>query len=65
MADPKSRKVIIVENPLLSTRVKDIIVRVLFDNLQVRVIAVRVRTSAHIAIDRSLQSVSHLLHYSL
>lgn len=36
MADPKSRKVVVVENPLLSTRVKDMVARVLFDNLQVR-----------------------------
>lgn len=33
--DPKTRKVIVVENPLLSTRVKEMIARVLFDNLQV------------------------------
>ncbi|GAA5892366.1 hypothetical protein JCM6882_003652 [Rhodosporidiobolus microsporus] len=35
MVDPKTRKVIAVENPLLSTAVKDMIARVLFDNLQV------------------------------
>lgn len=35
MTDPKSRKVIVVENPLLSTRVKEMIARVLFGNLQV------------------------------
>ncbi|BGP10542.1 hypothetical protein JCM10049v2_006434 [Rhodotorula toruloides] len=33
--DPKTRKVIVVENPLLSTRVKEMIARVLFDNLQI------------------------------
>lgn len=37
MTDPKTRKVIIVENALMSTRVKNMIARVLFDNLQVRV----------------------------
>lgn len=36
MCDPKSRKVIILENPLLPLRVKEMIARVLFDNLQVR-----------------------------
>ncbi|GAA5965451.1 hypothetical protein JCM3765_002387 [Sporobolomyces pararoseus] len=35
MTDPKTRKVLVVENPLLSTQVKDMIARVLFDNLQV------------------------------
>ncbi|KAM0754774.1 actin-like ATPase domain-containing protein [Meredithblackwellia eburnea MCA 4105] len=35
MTDPKTRKVIVVENPLLSTKVKEMITRVLFGNLQV------------------------------
>ncbi|GAA5952269.1 hypothetical protein JCM21900_000471 [Sporobolomyces salmonicolor] len=35
MTDPKTRKVLVVENPLLPTRVKEMIARVLFDNLQV------------------------------
>ena len=35
MTDPKSRKVILVENPLLPLHIKEIIARVLFDNLQV------------------------------
>lgn len=35
MSDPKARKVIIVENLLMSTRVKEMIVRVLFESLQV------------------------------
>ncbi|GAA6023623.1 hypothetical protein JCM10207_005087 [Rhodosporidiobolus poonsookiae] len=35
MVDPKTRKVIVLENPLLPTSVKDMIARVLFDNLQV------------------------------
>ncbi|GAA5936307.1 uncharacterized protein JCM15063_002775 [Sporobolomyces koalae] len=35
MTDPKSRKVLVVENPMLSTPVKEMIARVLFDNLQV------------------------------
>ncbi|KAI0733558.1 actin-domain-containing protein [Fomitopsis betulina] len=35
MTDPKSRKVILVEHPLLPLHIKDIIARVLFDNLQV------------------------------
>ncbi|BGP26873.1 hypothetical protein JCM10295v2_005835 [Rhodotorula toruloides] len=35
MIDPRTRKVIVVENPLLSTRVKDMIARILFDNLQI------------------------------
>ncbi|GAA5972583.1 hypothetical protein JCM11641_001911 [Rhodosporidiobolus odoratus] len=35
MVDPKTRKVIVLENPLLSTAVKDMIARVLFDNLQI------------------------------
>lgn len=38
MADPKSRKVVVVENPLLSTRVKEMMARVLFVNLQVCVV---------------------------
>ncbi|KPV73935.1 uncharacterized protein RHOBADRAFT_45227 [Rhodotorula graminis WP1] len=35
MIDPKTRKVIVLENPLLPNRVKEMIARVLFDNLQV------------------------------
>ncbi|KAG8834823.1 hypothetical protein FRC17_006931 [Serendipita sp. 399] len=35
MTDPKSRKVIIVEHPLLQLRVKDLIARILFDNLNI------------------------------
>lgn len=35
LIDPRTRKVIIVENPLLSTRIKEMIARILFDNLQV------------------------------
>lgn len=38
MVDPKTRKVIVLENPLLPTSVKDMIARVLFDNLQVRLL---------------------------
>jgi hypothetical protein len=37
MTDPKSRKVIIVEHPLLPLRVKDLMARILFDNLNVGV----------------------------
>lgn len=36
MSDPKARKVIVIESPLLPTQVKEMIARVLFDNLQVR-----------------------------
>ncbi|KDE02660.1 hypothetical protein MVLG_06796 [Microbotryum lychnidis-dioicae p1A1 Lamole] len=35
MTDPKQRKIIISENPLLSTQVKYMIAKVLFENLQV------------------------------
>ncbi|KAG8826416.1 hypothetical protein FRC19_008983 [Serendipita sp. 401] len=35
MTDPKSRKVIIVEHPLLQLRVKDLMARILFDNLNI------------------------------
>ncbi|GAA6061795.1 hypothetical protein JCM10212_004851 [Sporobolomyces blumeae] len=35
MTDPKTRKVLVLENPLLPTRVKEMIARILFDNLQV------------------------------
>ena len=35
LADPKSRKVIIVEHPLLPLYIKETIARILFDNLQV------------------------------
>ena len=35
LADPKSRKVIIVEHPLLPLYIKEMIARILFDNLQV------------------------------
>ncbi|GAA5865534.1 hypothetical protein JCM3774_002042 [Rhodotorula dairenensis] len=35
LTDPRTRKIIVAENPLLSTRVKEMIARVLFDNLQV------------------------------
>ncbi|SPC64082.1 related to ACT1 - Actin [Ustilago sp. UG-2017b] len=35
MVDPKQRKVLVVENPMLPTSVKEMICKVLFDNLQV------------------------------
>lgn len=35
LVDPKARKVIIIEHPLLPLHVKDVIARVLFENLQV------------------------------
>ncbi|BGP42625.1 hypothetical protein JCM10449v2_006637 [Rhodotorula kratochvilovae] len=35
MTDPKTRKVIVLENPLLPNRVKEMIARILFDNLQI------------------------------
>lgn len=35
LTDPKSRKVILVEHPLLPLYIKDIIAKVLFGNLQV------------------------------
>jgi actin-related protein 10 len=35
LTDPKSRKVIIIEHPLLPVYVKEIIAKVLFENLQV------------------------------
>lgn len=38
MTDPKSRKVIVLENPLLPTRIKEMIARCLFEDLQVRVL---------------------------
>jgi hypothetical protein len=36
LTEPKSRKVIIVEHPLLPVYVKDILAKILFENLQVR-----------------------------
>jgi hypothetical protein len=36
LTDPKSRKVILVEHPLLPLYIKEIIARILFNNLQVR-----------------------------
>lgn len=35
MTDPKSRKLIVVENPLLPIRVKEMMARCLFEDLQV------------------------------
>lgn len=35
LIDPRTRKIIVIENPLLSTRIKEMIARILFDNLQV------------------------------
>ena len=35
LADPKSRKVIVVEHPLLPLGVKDLVAQILFDNLSV------------------------------
>jgi actin-related protein 10 len=35
LTDPKSRKVILVEHPLLPLHIKDLLARILFDNLQV------------------------------
>lgn len=39
LTDPKSRKVIIVEQPLLPLYIKDAIARILFNNLQVRLLS--------------------------
>lgn len=39
MTDPKSRKVIVLENPLLPTRIKEMIARCLFEDLLVRAIS--------------------------
>lgn len=36
LTDPKSRKVIVIEHPLLPLYIKDMIARILFTNLQVR-----------------------------
>jgi hypothetical protein len=36
LTDPKSRKVILVEHPLLPLHIKELLARILFDNLQVR-----------------------------
>jgi hypothetical protein len=35
LTDPKSRKVIVIEHPLLPLYVKDILAKILFENLQV------------------------------
>jgi len=35
LTDPKSRKVIVIEHPLLPLHIKDMIARILFTNLQV------------------------------
>ena len=36
LTDPKSRKVIIIEHPLLPLHIKDMFAKILFTNLQVR-----------------------------
>lgn len=36
LADPKARKVIVIEPPLLPLAVKDMFARILFNNLEVR-----------------------------
>lgn len=46
LTDPKSRKVIIIEHPLLPVYVKDIFAKILFENLQVRLSIILV-TIAH------------------
>jgi actin-related protein 10 len=45
MTDPKSRKVIIVEHPLLPISIKDLMARILFDNLNVG--CVTINQTAH------------------
>ena len=35
LTDPKSRKVILIEHPLLPLHIKDVFARILFNNLQV------------------------------
>jgi hypothetical protein len=35
LTDPKSRKVIVIEHPLLPVHVKEILAKILFENLQV------------------------------
>ena len=35
LTDPKSRKVIVIEHPLLPVYVKEILAKILFENLQV------------------------------
>lgn len=38
LTDPKARKVILVEHPLLPIYIKDMIARILFENLQVEAV---------------------------
>jgi actin-related protein 10 len=38
LADPKSRKVILVEHPVLPLYIKEMLARILFDNLQVLIL---------------------------
>lgn len=59
MVDPKQRKVIVVENPLMPTLVKEMVCKVLFSNLQVRP-EETTRTSSQIIGPHTDRSVSHL-----
>ena len=36
LTDPKARKVILIEHPLLPLYIKEMLARILFENLQVR-----------------------------
>ena len=53
MLDPKSRKVLIVENPLLPIRVKNLVAKVLFGNLQVRALVASITREVLIRTPRS------------
>ena len=48
LTDPKSRKVILVEHPLLPLYIKETMARILFNNLQVCKCSTAVRLSFHI-----------------
>ena len=43
LTDPKARKVILIEHPLLPLYIKEMLARILFENLQVRAPPLEVR----------------------
>ena len=61
MTDPKSRKVIVLENPLLPTRIKEMLARCLFEDLQVSFFASFVLLSSIPSFPRSSR---HLASFS-
>lgn len=53
LTDPKSRKVIVIEHPLLPVYVKEILAKILFENLQVLLPIILLFSNSHLTRSHS------------